>query len=89
MEEKRDIKNLKEVLDLCFAIALPILRESKKDGFQYTDLFAFLSSPEFQASVMPALEGVTEIPVELKDFTTEEGFELALHIILKLKEFTK
>jgi hypothetical protein len=77
MSEVKSINNLKEVLRLVFAIAVPIIKESRKDGFQWTDILAFLGSEDFKATIGPALTDLGEIPAELKDFSLEEGFELA------------
>lgn len=74
---KTDISAVKSVLGLCFSIVAPILKEYRKDGFQYTDLLAFLGSEEFKNNIAPTIQGIPDIGAEFKDFTAEEGFELA------------
>lgn len=86
MQEKKDIKNFKEVINLAFIIVIAILKEVKKDGFQVSDLFVFLASPEFQAAVKPAMEGIEELPAELKDMDVNEGFELSVSAIFYVKQ---
>jgi len=81
-----DIHNIKEVLGLAFAITKPILKAAKANGFQWTDLLAFMASDEFKAEVGPALEGMSDIGNEFKDFTVKEGFELSRFSLQEIEE---
>lgn len=85
MDEKKSVKNLKEVIGLVFVIVIAILKEVKKDGFQVSDLFVFLSSQEFQSQITPAIEGVTEIPAEVKDMDANEGIQLGVEVLFYVK----
>jgi hypothetical protein len=76
MTEVQDIHAVKGILKLAFDIAVPILIEAKKDGFQVTDLLAFLSSPEFREELGPSLKDISAVPAEISDLSLEEGFEL-------------
>lgn len=82
----KDIHALKQFLKLMVDIAVPIIVESKKDGFQWPDLFAFLSSEQFKADVGPALRDLPELGDEFSDFTLDEAFELAMFILVQSKD---
>ena len=74
---KTDISAIKALLGLCFSIVAPILKEYRKDGFQVTDLLAFLASEEFKNNISPAIQNMPDLGAEFKDFTIDESFELA------------
>lgn len=67
MGGKYGTKETQDLLYLVKCVALPIVREVKKDGFQPTDLGAFLKSPEFEAALKPAIEGTENVPAELAE----------------------
>lgn len=73
------INETKEVITLAGFIASHIIREIKKDGFQYTDLASFLKSDDFDAVLKPAVEGMSAVPVELTDLNFFEGVALSKH----------
>lgn len=89
MTEVQDISAVKGILKLAFDIAIPILLESKKDGFAVTDLLAFLSSPEFREELGPSLKGLPEIPAEISDLSLEEGFELVGFLMEETKQLVQ
>lgn len=71
------IQNLKEVLALVFTVAVAIVREIKKDGFQPQDLLAFLQSKDFEKVLKPAIDDIGQVGNEASDIGYLEGFELA------------
>lgn len=89
MSEVQDVHAVKGILKLAFDIAIPILLESKKDGFQVTDLMAFLASPEFKEELGPSLKGLSEIPAEISDISVEESFELLGFLIEETKQLVQ
>ncbi|MCP3681737.1 MAG: hypothetical protein GY861_03515 [bacterium] len=74
------IKETKEVMALVKAIAIPILKEVKKDGFQPQDILAFIGSPGFTAALQPAISGITQVPAEVADISVMEGLELGKYV---------
>jgi len=86
MSEKHDIKNIKEVVALMFAVAGPILREVQKDGFQWTDLLSFIGDKHFQECILPAVTDISKVPEEIKDFDWAESAELVAFIVSETKK---
>lgn len=86
MEKKHDIKNIKEVLALMFAVAGPIIRETQKDGFQFTDLLSFIGDKHFQECILPAMTDIGKIPEEIKDFEWSESAELVAFIVSEIQK---
>jgi len=80
------IKNTKEVLSLVFYIIKPIIREIKKDGFQFTDLVTFMGDEEFQQHLQDAINDVGGIPDEIRNFSLKEGFELSAFLVDEVKD---
>jgi hypothetical protein len=83
---KTDIHALKTLINLCFSIAIPILEESKKDGFQWTDLLSFINSEDFKKSFSDIINDVKDLPAEIKDIDLEEAFDLIGLSVLKTKD---
>ena len=83
---KMGIKNTQEVLGLVRVIALSIISEIKKDGFQPSDLVTFVKSDDFLTVLMPALEGIEFVDDELKDLDWAEGYELSKDLLIFGKE---
>lgn len=73
-------KETKELLYLVKCITLPIVREAKKDGFQATDILAFVKSPEFEAAVMPAVDGAELIDDEFAEIDVLDGLSLGKYV---------
>jgi hypothetical protein len=69
-------KETQELLYLVKCIALPIVREVKKDGFQKTDLLAFLKSAEFEKALEPAIAGADAVPSELGELDLRDNLAL-------------
>lgn len=70
-------KNTEELLNLVKVMALAVLAEVKKDGWQPTDLGAFLKSPEFEAALGPALQDAPVAAQELAELDFFDGLKLA------------
>ncbi len=70
------VENTKEVLTLAKVVALAVVKEAKKDGFQIADLGAFLKSPEFEAALVPALADIQLVPQEMGELGLIDGVAL-------------
>jgi hypothetical protein len=82
----RDIEGVKAILGLAFYIAIPIIKDAKKDGFQWTDLMAFMSDPNFKSYFEKTIANAKNIGEEFKDLSLEEGFELAGFTLTKVQD---
>lgn len=71
------VKDTKDILYLAKVIVLNILREVLKDGFQPSDLLAFVKSAEFATAVQVAYDGIENVPGELEKIGLMDGIELA------------
>lgn len=81
------IKETKEVIDLVVGVvALETAKAVKKDGFQYKDLTEFLKSPELEAKVTAAIEGIEQVPHEMGDLGIVDGVALARYVYGKVDE---
>jgi hypothetical protein len=49
---------IKDLLKVVIDIATPILNEVEKDGFQVTDLLAFINSEDFKASLQAFINDI-------------------------------
>lgn len=76
MAGKYGTKETKELLNVVKVVALSIVKEVKKDGFQPKDLAAFLKDPAFDAAVKPALEGIGEVVPEVTELDFFDGLDL-------------
>lgn len=76
MAGKYGVENTKEVLTLAKVVAVEIVKQVKKDGFQVTDLGAFLKSPEFEAALGPALQDIQLVPAEMGELGVIDGVAL-------------
>lgn len=76
-----DIHNTKEVIKLAIEIAKPILKEVRKDGYQPSDLLAFITSEAFQNAIGPALTDITLVPTEMKELDNLEKKELVHFVV--------
>lgn len=74
------VKETKEVINLAKVITVIILKEVSKDGFQYRDLGAFITSPDFEAALAPAIQGIEKVGLELVDLDFFETLDLAKHV---------
>lgn len=86
MAGKYGVENTKEVLNLAKVVALAIVKEVKKDGFQVTDLGAFLKSAEFDASLQPALTDIALVPMEMGELGLIDGVALGRHAYEMVQE---
>lgn len=76
---KRDIKNLKEVVDFGFAVSKSGM-EIFGGGFKPEKLGELLN---IIPTVGPAFEGIETVPAELADLDANEVSELTAHIAAK------
>lgn len=76
MGGKHGTKETAECLYLVKVVALTVIREVKRDGFQVTDLGAFLKSAEFETALTAALTGVDEVPAELAELDLRDDLAL-------------
>lgn len=76
MSGKFGVKATEEVLVLVKTVALSIIAEVSKDGYQMTDLLAFLKSPELEKSLAPVVKDLTMVPAELTELDVWDDIEL-------------
>ncbi len=93
MAGKYGVQETKDVIALAQVVAIAIIVEIKKDGFQIADLGAFLKSPDFEAALGPALENISLVPAEVTELDVFDGlslaragYELATSVIAELKK---
>lgn len=79
MNEDKELgtKNIEELLSLGKVVTISILQAVSKDGFQLSDLGAFLKSDEFEKAVGPAIQGLDLALQEASDIDLIEGLKLA------------
>ncbi len=80
MGGKYGTKETQELLYLVKCVALPIVREAKKDGWQASDLGAFLKSAEFEEALGPAFEGVEGVANELTELDLRDDLALGRYV---------
>lgn len=73
------VVNSKELVTLAKVVTVFLATESKKDGFQLTDVAKLLQSPEFLTAVGPALHDVEKVPSEMGEVDFVDGLELGRH----------
>jgi hypothetical protein len=77
--EKVGIKETKEVLDGLNSVAEEIISVAK-DGLQVKDAVQvvedLIMKPEFKAKLVAAVDGINQIPAEIKDLDLAEGVQL-------------
>jgi hypothetical protein len=83
---KNDVHALKALITLVFSIAIPILKEAKKDGFQWPDLLSFIGSEDFKESFATIINEIKDLPAEVKDIDLEEAFQLIGLSVEKTKD---
>ncbi len=76
MGGKYSTKETEDLLNLAAAVAVAIIHEGKKDGWQPSDLIAFLKSPEVEAAIASAIEGIEKVPAELVELDVFDGLHL-------------
>jgi hypothetical protein len=79
MGGKYGTKNTKELLSLISAVGVAIVVASKKDGWQLSDLLAFLKSPEVDAALASAIADIAVIPAEVVELDVFDGIDLGRH----------
>lgn len=72
-----DTKGVEEVMTVVKVAVLAVLTAVKKDGWQPSDLGAFLKSPDFETALVPALKDAVEIPLELAELDFFDDLHLA------------
>ena len=92
-EKSMDIKNTKEVLLAIDALVYDIIQSMKVDGTVQVKLAALLAKlladKELQDKFIAAFAEYDQISPELKDFTAEEGVELASALLVCLPKYFK
>jgi len=78
---KKGINNIKEILELLFLISVPIINEIRKDGFQPSDLMAFLEDPDFREHLISMVTEIGEIPHEINKVGPIETFKLGKFLL--------
>jgi hypothetical protein len=78
-------QELKEIVSLAFSMIIPIVQEAKRDGFQASDLIAFVDSEDFKSQLQLALKDVRQIVPEVLDLDFEEAFDLSAHVLNQVK----
>ena len=73
-----NVKETKEVIALITTLGVLIGREVSGDGLQIQDVLKLLESEEFRTNLETALEGALLVPVELRDLSVSEGFDLSM-----------
>lgn len=80
---EKGIKESKELLQGVMTVA-GVMVSQLKDGFQLTDLPSIFSRLGYNKKIQTALEGVKEIPSEIKDLDTSEIIELSMVIMAEV-----
>ena len=86
MEEKRDVKEMKEMMVGLMEIALLLAKEFK-DGVQIDDFMDIFMALKDDPKFMEAFKGLKEIPAEAKDLDLNEGMELAMMVMAYVPKF--
>lgn len=90
MEEKKGVKETKEVLLAAKVLSLLIIKKAK-DGIQVSDgvdiAAALLLDAEIKGAVSAALDKINEVPAEMKDLDILEGMDLAKFVLDSIPEY--
>ena len=90
MEEKKGIKETKEVLMAAKVLSLLIIKKAK-DGIQVSDgvdiAAALLLDAEIKNAVSAALDKINEVPAEMKELDILEGMDLAKFVLDSIPEY--
>lgn len=71
------VKSTEACLDVAKVVATEVIKAVMADGFQWTDLGAYLKSDAFQAAVAKAVPAVSNVPVEVASLGLMDDLELA------------
>jgi len=80
MGGKFGVKSTEAVLDLVQVVAVAIVEEAQKSGWKWSDVPAFLKSPELEAKVAPVLASGAQVPAELGELDIMDDIELGKHV---------
>lgn len=87
-EEKKGIKETKEAI-IGFISLAALLASVFKDGVQASDIAVIIAkiqgSPELQAKLIEAYNGIDQVPSEMGDIDLSEGVELVIAILPEIK----
>ncbi len=86
MSGKFGVKATEEVLKLTKVMALAVLAEVAKDGWQVSDLGAFLKSPDFEAALKPVVTDLGLVPAELTELDLWDDLELGKNVYATVQE---
>lgn len=91
-EEKKGIKETKEVLVALNSLSLLIVKKLK-DGIQVQDGIeiaqALFSDGEIKSAVQAASDKISEVPAEIKDLDINEGIELGMYQAMQVPKFVE
>lgn len=76
MAGKYGVKNIGDFLVLGKVVVVEMIKAAKKDGFQFTDVFAVLKSPELEGAVSEALKDMDLVPAEARELDVFDGLAL-------------
>lgn len=76
MAGKYGVKNIADFLVLGKVFVVSLIRAAKEDGFQMTDVFAVLKSPELETALTEALKDMDLVPAEAKELDVFDGLSL-------------
>jgi len=89
-EEKKGIKETKEVLVAINSLSLLIVKKLK-DGIQVQDGIeiaqALFSDGEIKSAIQFASDKISEVPAEIKDLDVNEGIELGMYQAMQIPKF--
>ena len=75
------IENTKEVLDFVGEVGVQVATVLKRGGFHPKDLLTVFEQPTVVDRLRKAVDGITEVPGELKDLDPIEMFVLSRHTL--------
>jgi hypothetical protein len=76
MAGKYGVKNIVDFVVLGKIFVVSLVREAKKDGFQVTDVFAVLKSPELEGALSEAMKDMDLVLAEAKELDVFDGLAL-------------
>lgn len=74
------VKETTDILYLTKVIVLNIVREIAKDGFQVSDIGAFLKSGEFEKALQEAIAGADKVLGEVSNLSLMDDLSLARYV---------
>jgi 3-deoxy-D-arabino-heptulosonate 7-phosphate (DAHP) synthase len=88
VEEKRDIKEMKEMIVGVMEMGL-MMAELFKDGVQASDFMEMFMRLKDDPRYLEAFKGMKEVPAEAKDLDLQEGMELAMMMMMYVPKYVE